>query len=86
MTANNYYINTDHDGKCPSLTFKNPDREYYTQYVNDRPVKVAPYIGQDRVWDYDKGDMLALNSDTHLTDYTGKPMKVYKGIVIHNNK
>lgn len=72
----NFYISTDSDGHCPVLNAK-PLKPFWTKYINDTPVHVYPYNGQDRVWDYNKSTMLSIKEG--VLDYTGKPMKMYTG-------
>jgi len=74
-----FYLCTDSDGKMPSMT-KKPNRPNWVRYVNDRPVKVKPYIGQDRVWDYNDSRMLALYPG--VKSYDGTAMPVFTGQIL----
>lgn len=77
----NFFITTDADGKMPALERgRVPSRPYYVQYVNDKPVLVAPYFTQDRVWDYSRSEFLALHPS--VKRYNGEPMPMYTGRVL----
>ena len=76
-----FFITTDSDGKMPRLErTRVPSTPYYTQYINDKPVLVAPHFSQDRVWDYATSQFLSLHPSTKR--YDGTPMPVYKGRVL----
>ena len=80
-----FYVLTDSEGKMPILSntpSKISSHKYWVKYVNDIPVEVYPYPGQDRVWDYSTNTMLSLNKDVkswngkdNLKKYTGKIIK-----------
>lgn len=79
----NFFITTDSDGKMPALERgRTPSRPYYIQYVNDKPVLVAPYFSQDRVWDYSTSSFYALA--TNVKRYDGTPMPVYNGRIVND--
>lgn len=76
-----FFITTDSDGKMPRLERgRVPTRPYYVQYVNDKPVVVAPYFTQDKVWDYSQNQFLAFHPSTKR--YDGTPMPLYRGRVV----
>ena len=77
MSRKNFYICTDSDGNMPVLSAK-PLKPYWVRYVNDHPVEIVLYKGQDQVWDYAESKFLALSPK--LT-YTGKLMQPYKGVI-----
>lgn len=80
-SSKSFYVTTDADGKMPALERgRVPSRPYYTQYINDKPVLVAPYFTQDRVWDYSRSEFLALG--VGIKRYDGTPMPVYQGRVL----
>ncbi len=79
MSRKNFYINLDKDGHMPILS-QTIQKPCWIQYVNDTPVKLKPFSGMDRVWDYNRSTMLAL-SET-VKDYLGKPMEQYKGLIL----
>lgn len=77
----NFFITTDSDGNMPRLErMAIPSRPYYVQYVDDRPVVVAPYFQQDRVWDYNKSEFLSLAAGVKRHD--GTPMPMFTGRVV----
>lgn len=63
MPTSNFYVYRDRTGKMPQLTHKpwaSKSHPYYTQYVNDKPVKTVPYPGQNAVWDYSLNEFVTL--------------------------
>lgn len=76
----NFFITTDSDGNMPRLERnRTPSRPFYIQYINDKPVVVAPYFSQDKVWDYSTSQFLSLRADGKR--YDGSPMPIYQGRV-----
>ncbi len=76
-----FFVTTDSDGNMPRLErTRIPSRQFYVQYVNDKPVVVSPYFTQDKVWDYSQSRFLALHPSTKT--YSGEPMPVYQGRVV----
>lgn len=74
-----FFLCTDFDGKMPRMT-KIPSGGAWTRYVNNKPIIVKPYVGQDRVWDYNDSCMLALFPG--VKKYNGKDMPVFTGTII----
>lgn len=65
----NFVIYTDSDGKMPIMNKigvpLSPSvakhHRYWVEYRNNKPVKVRPYPGQDRVWDYSANAYVDIN-------------------------
>jgi hypothetical protein len=77
----NFFITTDSDGNMPRLERgRVPSRPFYIQYRDDRPVVVAPYFDQDKVWDYSRSEFLSLR--TGAKRYDGTTMPVYQGRIV----
>lgn len=81
----NFYIVTDMDGKMPMLCRSTPShpgmpKMAWVKYMSNRPVEVLPYTGQDRVYDYNRQEFLALREGVKTWD--GKEMPVFTGKVI----
>ena len=74
MSSRNFYISTDSDGNMPVLTHDKPAKEHYVQYSNDAPIGGHLYDGQDRVWDYNKSQMLAFFAGVKSYDGTDLPV------------
>ncbi|MHA2082981.1 MAG: hypothetical protein ACXABD_04445 [Candidatus Thorarchaeota archaeon] len=65
----NFVIYTDSDGKMPIMNKigvpLSPSvakhHRYWVEYRNNKPVKVRPYPGADRVWDYSANTYVDIN-------------------------
>ena len=71
----NFFRCVDEDGKCPSHVPK-PDRPYWVQYIQDRPVACNPYPGQTTVWDYRDNKLYALREG--VADYLDRPLPLMR--------
>lgn len=77
----NFFITTDSDGNMPRLERgRVPSKPFYVQYLNDKPVVVAPHFSQDKVWDYSKSMFLSLRAG--VTRHDGSPMPLYTGRIV----
>ena len=70
MTArDNFVISTDSDGKMPVLTplgvplspSVGNTHKYWVEYINNKPVRVRPFPGQETAWDYSENKMLTIS-------------------------
>ncbi len=68
----NFYVCTDADGNMPALRRSAPMRRHFVQYVQNRPVRVCAYPGQDRVWNYAESRMEGLREG--VVGYAGGPI------------
>ena len=66
----NFVIYTDSEGKLPQLRrigvplgcpLSLPDHNYWTEYRNNKPVKIRPYPGQTREWCYDRCEYISID-------------------------
>jgi hypothetical protein len=76
-----FYRCVDRDGKIPRH-MSYPATRYFVRYMNNVPIAVSPYPGQDTVYDYQSQSFLSLVEGK--LDYKGRPMPLFTGLMLDN--